>query len=251
VRTALGTIHADRVTFAAALDRIAALVTDGHGGYVLTPNVDHVVLADSDARLRAAYRDASLSLVDGMPLVWLSRALGATLPEKISGSDLVRPLAALAASRGWRLYLLGGMPGIAERAAAILTAEHPGLAIAGTDAPPLGFDTDPAANARVLERVRAARPHLLLVALGCPKQELWMHAARDGYAPAVALGIGASLDFIAGAVRRAPSWMSRAGLEWLYRLAQEPRRMAARYLGRDLEILPIAWRAWRRRHETE
>ena len=243
----MGRLYVDVVDFNGALTRIGDLVAAGAGGYVVTPNVDHLCLAEDDPELVAAYESASLSLLDGVPLLWLARLIGQPLPGKISGSDLLLPLLRRAAEQGWRVYFLGGAPGIGARAAEILRQQLPSLQVVGMDAPSLGFERDPAAQAAVLAQIAVARPQLLLVALGCPKQEKWMFQARAGYAPAVALGIGASLDFIAGKVRRAPAWMSRVGLEWLYRLLQEPRRMASRYLVRDRAIVGIAWRAWRQR----
>lgn len=244
-----GKIHADHVTFDEALERIGSLVNTGTGGYVVTPNVDHVCLAEESDVLVNAYRQASLSVVDGMPLLWLSRVLGHALPEKISGSDLIGPLMVKAAKEGWRVYILGGKPGVGLRAAAILESTHPGLEVSGVDAPPLGFENNPQQLAEALAKIRRAQPHLLLVALGCPKQELWMQQNQQEFAPAIALGIGATVDFIAGEVRRCPAWMSRCGIEWVYRLLQEPRRMAARYLVRDRAIARIAWRMWRTPHQ--
>ena len=250
-RIPLGTIYAHRVTFAQALDCVEELVRAGRGGYVVTPNVDHVVMADVDPELRAVYDGASLSLVDGMPLLWLSRMLGRPFPEKVSGSDLVRPLMERAAQRGWRVFFLGAAPGIADKAAQILCAEYPNLQIVGTYSPPLGFERDPTTAEQTLELVSVARADIALFALGCPKQELLMHRWRSGLGSTVALGIGATLDFIAGHVRRAPSWMSNAGLEWVYRLTQDPRRLAHRYLVRDRAIVGIAWRMFRGRSATE
>ncbi|RYF07416.1 MAG: glycosyltransferase, partial [Deltaproteobacteria bacterium] len=230
------------LSFATALQAVDELVEARQGGYVVTPNVDHVCLAETSLELRDAYFAANLSLADGMPLIWLARLMKTPLPEKISGSDLLLPLLERAAHRGWGVYFLGGMPGIGEAAADKLRSQIPGLNIVGTLSPPLGFERDPAQNSSVLQAIAAARPQLLMVALGCPKQELWMHQHAAHFAPAVAFGIGATLDFVAGKVRRAPSWMSQAGLEWVYRLAQEPRRMASRYLVRDRAILRIALR---------
>lgn len=241
-KVALGKIHADAVTQQQALEHVERLVRLRVGGYVVTPNVDHVVMAESNEELRACYQQAALSLIDGMPLVWLARAAGTPVPAKLSGSDFIRPLMERAARHGWRVYFLGGKPGVGERAANRLTAEVSGLRVVGIDAPPLGFERDESTQTQVLERVRAARPHIVLMALGCPKQELLMHEWRHKLAPAVAFGIGAGLDFIAGERRRAPAWLSRMGLEWFYRLLQEPRRMAKRYLLRDPLILPIACR---------
>jgi N-acetylglucosaminyldiphosphoundecaprenol N-acetyl-beta-D-mannosaminyltransferase len=245
-KISFGRIFAHDVTFAEALDEITALAAKGAGGTVLTPNVDHVVIAEHDDALASAYDACSLSLVDGQPLVWLSHALGQPLPEKISGSDLVVPLLARAARERLRVYLLGARAGVGLKAKERLQYDLPTLNIVGVDAPELGFERDPTANEAVLARIREAKPHLLLVALGAPKQELWMQKNRAAFAPAVAIGVGGTLDFIAGEVKRAPRIVSQLGAEWLYRLAQEPRRLAHRYLVRDREIVGIAWRTWRR-----
>ncbi len=245
-RVPLGNIHADVIDFAGAVERIVALAKSGRGGSVVTPNVDHVVMAAHNPALKAAYDDASLSLVDGKPLVWLARAMNRPLPAKISGSDLMRPLVKRAAQEGLRCFFLGGQEGIAHSAADILASENPGLIVAGCHSPPFGFEKDAVKDQAVVDLVVAAKPDLLFIALGAPKQELWMHKHQAALAPAVGLGIGASLDFIAGIVKRSPAWMSDAGLEWVYRLAQEPKRMAERYLVRDREIIPIAFRTWQK-----
>jgi len=244
-RVPFGRIHADIVDFDGALDVIVGLCRSGAGGTVLTPNVDHVVMAEHDDALKAAYDGASLSLTDGKPLVWLARAMGRPVPAKISGSDLMRPLVARAAKEGLSCFFFGGQDGIADKAAAILKAEYPSLIVAGCHSPPFGFEKDPVTDLAAVDVLRAAKPNLVFVALGAPKQELWMHKHRTDLAPAVTLGIGASLDFIAGLVQRAPAWMSNAGLEWLYRLFQEPKRMYQRYLVRDRAIVGIAWRTWK------
>lgn len=241
-RVQLGEIYAHDVTFAEALRSIAELIERADGGYVVTPNVDHVVQAEQSEALRAAYEAASLSLVDGKPLIWLSRLLGGGLPEKISGSDLVEPLMQDAAAAGWRVFLLGGAEGVGERAAHVLRQKNPGLQIAGTASPPVGFDKDAAECEAVIEQVADANAQLVLVALGCPKQELFMHRWEKKLAPAVSLGIGATLDFLAGTAMRAPKWMSDAGFEWAFRLVREPRRLSHRYLVRDPQIIRIAWR---------
>lgn len=238
-----GRIHAHSVSFDEALDHIVALCRAGDGGYVVTPNVDHVVIAEDNAELVAAYARSALSLVDGKPLVWLAKGMGTPVPGKISGSDLARPLVARAAAAGLSVFLLGAKEGVGAKAAEILVAEHPSLKIAGVLSPPLGFEKDEGQNAAVVRTVRDSGAALVLVALGAPKQELWMARHKEVLAPAVMLGLGGTLDFIAGTVKRAPAWMSDAGLEWLYRLAQEPRRMASRYLVRDRAFVGIALRA--------
>jgi N-acetylglucosaminyldiphosphoundecaprenol N-acetyl-beta-D-mannosaminyltransferase len=247
-RVRFGGIWIDSLTFAGALDEIQRLVEAGAGGAVYTPNIDHVVNADADPAFREAYGRASLSLVDGQPLVWASRLLGSALPEKVSGSDLVEPLMERAGRRGWRVFLVGGAPGAAKIAAERLNRAH-GVSIAGIEDGRISLEPGPADEA-LLARIAQARPQLLLVALGSPKQELWIDARRARLAPAVALAVGATLDFIAGALRRAPPWMRRAGLEWLYRLAQEPRRLARRYLWNDPKFLAVLARTWLSPRET-
>ncbi len=246
-RFKVGKVHADCVTFAGAIDAIADLVRAGAGGYVVTPNVDHVVLAERSPALSSAYAGASLSLADGVPLVWLSRLLRPSLPEKVSGSDLAVPLLRRAAREGWRVYFLGGEPGVGRAAAARLTKDIPNLEIVGIDAPGLGFDQDPTRERVSFELMREAKADLVLMALGCPKQEILMQRWHTALAAGVMLGVGATLNFLAGRVRRAPPWVSRWGMEWLFRLMQDPRRMARRYLVRDLAFVPIAMRTWRSR----
>lgn len=243
-RVRIGRIEIDSVTSSEALEVIGALVDRGRGGAVFTPNVDHVVKAERDPDFERAYSRADLCLADGMPILWASRLLGSPLPEKVSGSDLVLPLARLAAERGWRVYLLGGEPRVAEKAAERLSREF-GVTIAGTDSPMVAGDGSDERADQTLERLRAARAHLVLVAFGAPKQERWIDRHADGIAPAVAFGVGGTLDFVAGEVKRAPAWVSRAGFEWLFRLAQEPRRLWRRYLIEDPAFLVVVARTRR------
>ena len=244
LRIRLGHLWIDALTFAEALDRIVALVRSGAGGSVFTPNVDHVVTAEDDLAFRAAYAAADLSLADGQPLVWASRLLGAPLPGKVSGSDLVWPLLERAAQLRWRVYLLGGDPGVGEAVAARLEREL-GLRVVGVDAARIPLEAPGGSPDAALARLCAARPDLVLVALGAPKQERWIHRSMAALRPAVAVGVGASLDFLAGRLSRAPAWMSRAGLEWLYRLLQDPRRLAVRYLWKDPRFLLVLLRTAR------
>lgn len=235
------------LTLATALDRVEELVAAREGGAVFTPNVDHVVVAGENRRLREAYARSSLSLADGMPLVWASRVLGTPLPEKVSGSDFVGPLLQRAAQHGWRVYFLGGAPGVAALARDRMLERLPGLRIVGVDSPRIDVDEPPDQREKVLERLRAADADLVLVALGAPKQEIWIDQVRNALRPAVLLGVGASLDFLAGTIPRAPRWMSVSGLEWLYRLGREPGRLWRRYLLRDPEFLLVVASEVRRR----
>jgi len=245
-RLRIGALEVDPLTLAGAVDAIEGLVTAGRGGMVVTPNVDHVVVAERSPEFREACAAAGLSLADGMPLLWAARLLGRPLPEKVSGSDLVLPLCERAAARGWRVYLLGAGPGIAEEAARRLR-QRIGIEVVGTASPRIRIDGSPDDTAEALEGIRAARPDLLLLAFGAPKQEIWAYRHREALGRVVTVGVGASLDFIAGTLRRAPRWMSRIGLEWLFRLLSEPRRLWKRYLIDDPWFAVVVWRTWRAR----
>jgi len=239
----------DRVTMSQAVERVLDLAADHESGcrYVVTPNLDHAVMFQENSALRAAYADAALILADGWPLVTASRWLGKPLPERVAGSDLTPALfsAACQTRRPLRVFLLGAAPGVAERAAQAIEKRWPAVHVCGHCSPPLGFEREPATNKRILEQVAAARPDLLVVGLGAPKQELWLHAHRDELEVPVALGVGATIDFLAGERRRAPRWMQQVHLEWLHRLASEPRRLAARYW-RDATVFPrLLYRDWR------
>ena len=221
-----------------AIDAVVRLVRQGRGGTVFTPNVDHIVQAEHDEAFRAAYSRTDLSLVDGTPVLWAARLLGTPLPAKLSGSDLFDPLIERAEREGFRVVLLGGGPGVAELAAQNLKQRLPKLQIVDTLAPRLGL-TPTDEEAATVERLVAAKADLIFVCLGAPKQELFSDRNREKLAPAVLVGFGAAVDFAAGTIPRAPEWMSRAGLEWAFRLGREPRRLAARYLLRDPEFFKI------------
>ena len=244
-RVRIGEVAIDAVSFGGTLDRIAELVEGRAGGSVFTANVDHVVKAERNDAFRAAYGRASLVLADGKPLVWASRLLGEPLPEKVSGSDLIVPLARLAGERRWRVYVLGGQPAVATEAAARLRDSF-GVDVVGVDSPWIGQDGHDEDGDATLARLTSAEPDVVLVAFGAPKQELWIDRFLREPRPTVAIGVGGSLDFFAGRIKRAPTWMSEAGLEWLYRLLQEPRRMWRRYLVEDPVFVAILARTMAR-----
>lgn len=218
----------DPVTTEEALARIDTMIASGEPHYVVTPNVDFLVQARSDAALHRILCEADLVLCDGQPLVWASRALGNALPERVAGADLAPRLMAQAARRGHRVYLLGATPEANEAAAARLTEQYPTLQIAGYYAPPFR-PLSAQENEELVCRIRATEPDILLVAFGCPKQEKWIVQNYRALGVPVCLGLGATIDFLAGRVSRAPQWMRRSGLEWSYRLLMEPRRLASRY----------------------
>ncbi|MES1185456.1 MAG: WecB/TagA/CpsF family glycosyltransferase [Myxococcales bacterium] len=245
-RVRVGSLELDVLGRREAIDAIVQLVRDGRGGTVFTPNVDHVVQAEHNQAFREAYARTALSLVDGTPVLWAARLLGTPLPEKLSGSDLFEPLLERAAKEQLRVVLLGGGPGVAELAAKNLKDRLPTLQVVDTLSPRIGLSpTDE--ERECVARLMRARADLIFVCLGAPKQELFSDRNRQALAPAVLVGFGAAVDFAAGTVPRAPGWMSRAGLEWAFRLGREPRRLAARYLLRDPAFFKIiARQAWSR-----
>lgn len=229
------------IDFQTAIERIVGWARTRPARLVFTCNLDHVLKRRTDATFRAAYAGADLVVGDGMPFVWLSRLSGPRLPHRISGSELIVPLCEAATREGLSVFLLGSTEDRLARAEAALTAIAPGLRVAGRHAPPFGFRADAAAQAEAAEIVARARADILFVALGPPTQEIWSAAFRDRLDCGVAICIGAGLDFLAGDVRRAPPWMQKAGLEWLWRTLQEPRRLAPRY-GRIIALLPVILR---------
>ncbi|MGP1271834.1 MAG: WecB/TagA/CpsF family glycosyltransferase [Phycisphaerales bacterium] len=221
-------VHA--ITMQRALDHIEHESLAGRGGWVVTPNLDILHKLVHDEAFAALVAPASLRLPDGMPLVWASRIQGTPLPERVAGSDLVGRLAERAATAGLSVFLLGGDEGVAEMAAEVLIRRHPGLRIAGVECPPFGFERDEGYLERLTAMLREAKPDIVFVGLGCPKQERLIDRLRHELPSAWFLGIGISFSFLAGRVQRAPGWMQRVGLEWAHRLAQEPGRLAHRYL---------------------
>jgi N-acetylglucosaminyldiphosphoundecaprenol N-acetyl-beta-D-mannosaminyltransferase len=233
----------NNVSFAEAVERIVAMCRAGKPCYVVTPNVDHVMRLQKDERFREIYGKAALSLADGMPLIWAAKLLGTPLKAKVSGSDLFVELCRRSAEDHLRVFLLGAAPGVADKARDVLVARYPGLQIVGTLSPRLNSDGTSPDDEEIEKIVKAAKPHLLFLAFGAPKQEYWIARMHDYLQVPVTIGVGASFDFVAGTVRRAPRWMQKAGLEWFWRLMQEPRRLWRRYLVDDL---PFVWRVMRR-----
>jgi N-acetylglucosaminyldiphosphoundecaprenol N-acetyl-beta-D-mannosaminyltransferase len=233
------------MTIDEVLSAVDRRIESGRPGYVVTPNVDHVCRFQRDPEVRAIYRDAFLVLPDGVPILWASYLCGRPLKRKLSGSDLVYWLSGHAAAKGYRVFLLGAAEGVAEEAAHKLKQLYPKLIIAGVYSPPLGFEKDQQLVWETRERVRAAEADICYVALGFPKQDAWnrVHGAEADVK--VSLGIGASLDFVAGRIRRAPVWMQNLGMEWIWRLGQEPRRLWRRYLLEDTRFFLLLWREWR------
>lgn len=247
--------------------------------YVVTPNVDHVVMLQKHEKMRQAYADASLVVADGWPIVAASRWLGRPVPERVAGSDLVPQLFEAAAGRvigrpprcrverpigresnsasryeapilelheednpALRVFLLGAAPGVGLRAARNICTRWPGVEVVGVESPALGFERRPAESAAIAANIAEAKPDLLVVGLGAPKQELWVHAHRAELQTKIAICAGATIDFLAGVKHRAPRWMRRTGLEWFHRMITEPRRLGRRYARGAIVFPRLVWR---------
>lgn len=227
------TVH--RVTAADVRERLEHFLHSGAPHQIVTVNMDFLRLARTNTAFRAALNTADLAVPDGVPVLWAARLLGHPLAERITGVDLVDMGARLAAERGYSIFLLGAAPGVADAAAAELSRRYPGLRVAGVFSPPFG-ELSAEANARMVAMVRDARPDMLFVAFGAPRQDIWIARHRQELGVPVMVGVGGTFNFLAGRIPRAPVWMQRHGLEWLYRLKQEPRRLWKRYLLGDLPL---------------
>lgn len=245
-------VWVDGLTMDQAVARVLDLVRgcadspDAAGRIVVTPNLDHAVQLQENPALRAAYAAAALVLADGMPLVWASRLGDSALPARVAGSDLT-PRVLSAAPDGTRVFLLGGSEEASIGAQRTIEQRYPTLAVVGRLSPPRGFEHDPSWSARIVQAITESRAELVVLGLGAPKQELWAHAHAARLPGVVLLCVGATIDFLAGTVTRAPHWMQAIGLEWLYRLLGDPGRLLRRY-AKDAWYLPrLLWQDARAR----
>ena len=234
------------VTLEEALGVIADHIARRHPGYFITANLDFAAKASKDAELHRIFLEADLVLCDGTPIVWLSRLTGERLNERVAGSDLIPLLAGRAAANAWRLFLLGGDSKSLQAATHNLRNQYPGIIIAGSYSPPFA-PLDEMDHHGIMERIRNCAPDILLVAFGCPKQEKWISRHYRELGIPCSIGVGATIDFIAGKVRRAPSWIGVLGLEWVFRMLQEPRRLAGRYWE---DIVFLVSQVFRERNST-
>jgi len=238
-RVLLGDLAFGNVAMEEAIGVVEDHVRRGEGLLVVTTNVDNLFRLSYDEEFRRAYADAGLILADGVPLLWLARLQGTPLKARVSGADFVVEFCRVAAQRGIRIFLLGGLDGAAQNAAEVLQERFPNLVIAGAHSPSLGFDQKESENRQIVEMIKSRQPHLLFVAAGAPKQEKWLLRYRRELGPIVCMGVGAAFDFVSGRKRRAPRWIRNHGLEWFWRLAHEPRRLFRRYI---LEDFPFFFR---------
>jgi N-acetylglucosaminyldiphosphoundecaprenol N-acetyl-beta-D-mannosaminyltransferase len=211
-----------------AVATVERWIAERSQNYVCVSGVHGVMLSRQDTKLRGIHNAAGMVTPDGMPLVWLSRLLGSRRTERVYGPDLMRKLTAVSARRGYRQFYYGGADGVAEQLRQSLLSAHPGLQVAGHICPPFRQLT-PDEDQTVVDEINAAKPDIVWVGLSTPKQEYWMASHLGRIDAPVMIGVGAAFDFLAGTKRQAPLFMQRNGLEWLFRMATEPRRLGSRY----------------------
>ena len=242
-RVELFGVPVDNLTMAETLDRIGEMIRAGGTHQHVVVNVDKIVKLQSDPQLRQAILGCDLINADGQPVVWASRILGCPLKERVTGIDLFAGLVQRCAERGWRPYFLGAQQEVVAKLVELFKAKYPQLDVAGWRN---GYWTD-AEEPAVVAGVKEARPQILFVAMSSPRKEMFLSRWRNELQIPFVMGVGGSFDVLAGVTKRAPGWMQRGGLEWLFRLAQEPKRLWRRYLIEDMRFLGLLAREWWRR----
>ena len=234
--------YVNNVDMDETLSSIDKMILSGEKSYIVAINVDVVMKIEADQYLKKITDNADMVLVDGKPLVWISKWHKHPVKAKISGSDLVPLLCEKARDKGYSVFIIGGKDGIADQAKANLEKNLPGINIVGTYAPPFGFEKDKNELEKINTMISNAHPDLLIACFGCPKQEKWIYENYQKYDAKVSICAGATVDFLAGNVNRAPRWMSEHGLEWFYRFTQEPKRMFKRYFVDDIKVAKLVWK---------
>ena len=231
-----------RITMDEVIDEIDSMIVKGKPEYLITANLNFAMLVNEISRLGEAVDQAAMVLADGMPLVWASKLTDTPLPERVTGSDLVPAICERASQKGHRIFLVGGAPGAAEKAAEKMVAQYPGLEIVGIEVPPFRPLTKQE-NDELVARIRAANADILLVAFGQPKGDIWILENYRELGVPVSIQVGATINFMAGEVSRAPRWVAKSGLEWLHRLILEPRRLGGRYARNALFLAGVVLEA--------
>lgn len=238
----IGKAYINNVTQKEAIDEIQRMIDANEKKYIVTPNLDHIVKLEKDPEFVRCYEKAGLILADGNPLVWASKLLGTPLKALVTGSDLFPALCEHAAANEHRLFFLGGLEGIAQKAADNLRLQYPSVKIVGVYSPPFGFDKNNEENNKIIEMINHVKPHILFVGVGAPKQEKWMYKNIERLNINAAFGIGASFDFVAGSIKRAPTLVRKMGMEWFWRFSHEPKRLFKRYFIESLPFISIIYK---------
>jgi N-acetylglucosaminyldiphosphoundecaprenol N-acetyl-beta-D-mannosaminyltransferase len=231
VRINICSVEIDKYSFDEIVERIVEhALSGGAPEYVVTPNAQHILTLQNDAHFQEIYCKAFLVVPDGVSLLWAAKFLQTPLKGRVNGTDLFERLCCVAAEKGLKIFLLGGRPGAAEKAKETLKGRYPSLKIVGTHCPPYGFESQSAELALINSKIKAVAPHILFVGLGAPKQEKWIYSNYQELGVPISVGIGVSFELVTDMVRRAPVWMQKMGLEWIFRLLVEPQRLWQRYI---------------------
>lgn len=242
--------YVNNCTMDECLNEIESMIQNNHKAYIVAVNVDVIIKIEDDSALKEVTDNADMVLVDGKPLIWIAKKHKLPIKYKISGSDMVPLLCERAKDKGYSIFILGGKEGVADKAKENLEEKLPGIKIVGTYAPPFGFENNEAEISKINELICKANPDILLACLGCPKQEKFIYGNMEKYSAKVSVCAGATVDFLAGNIKRAPKWMSEHGMEWLYRFFKEPRRLFKRYFIDDIKIFKLA-RKYKNKYKSD
>lgn len=234
--------YINNVTMDETIEKIENMIQSQKKSYIVPINVDVVMKIEEDEKLKKIINEADMVLVDGKPLIWISKIKRNKIKEKVSGSDLVPKLCEVSNKKGYSIFIIGGKEGIAEKAKQKLEEKYNNINIVGTYAPPFGFEKNQEELNKINEMISLVKPDLLFACFGCPKQEKWIYDNYNKYDAKVSICAGATVDFLAGNVKRAPKWMSNCGLEWFYRFLQEPKRLFKRYFIDDIKIIKLLFK---------
>lgn len=242
--------YVNNVSMTEAIDEIEKLINCDKKSYLVAVNVDVIMKIEQDAYLKKIIDEADMVLADGKPLIWISKLNKRPIKEKVSGSDLIPLVCEMSAEKGYSMFFIGGKDGVAEKAKERLQNKYSGIRIAGTYAPPFGFEKNEKELDKINDMISKAEPDILVVCFGCPKQEKFIYENINKYNAKVSICAGATIDFLAENIKRAPKWMSNCGLEWFYRFIKEPRRLFKRYFIDDAKIIKLVYK-YRDRQEKE
>lgn len=237
----------DNITFNEFAFLIDEIISKKTPKYVVTCNVDHIMQLKNNKEFKQVYDEADVVTADGVPVIWASKLLKKPLKEKISGSDIFSEIGGHLEKKQHRIFFLGAGPGIADSAAKKLKKEYPKMNIVGSYSPSYGFEKNEEENYKIIQMIQESKADILFVGLGAPKQEIWIHNNYKKYNVPVSIGVGATFDFLSGNVKRAPKIFQKIGMEWLWRLCSEPKRLWKRYLMEDTKFLFLVFKELKKR----
>lgn len=239
------------LTLAEASEVFSEMARKKETRVIFTANAEHIVLMSFNREFQKSYHDADFILADGMPLVWFSRFIGERLPERVTGSDLLPDLCRIAENKSLKVFFLGGTDDVTPKAIANLLKRFPTLQVAGFATPSIDLSEQQEIHPDLVETINQSGADILFVGFGAPKQEVWISRNQKQLKTGIVLAVGGTFDFLAGKTVRAPLWMQKSGLEWLWRLFHEPKRLWRRYLIGNALFCKLAWLEWKKRGSSK